>query len=82
MGYNLIKRSGMNFGKGRRTLFRSFVPRGKAPDYYQKTQRGLDHVSTPISSDFETEESIYQITRQARHHVNQMSLLTLSSKIF
>jgi len=37
MGYNLTKTSCLNFSKGRRTLFRSFVSRGKAPDYYQKT---------------------------------------------
>jgi len=35
------------------------VPRGKAPDYYQKTQRGLGHVSRPIPLDFKSEESFY-----------------------
>jgi len=31
MGYDLTKGSGLNFGKRRRTLLRSFVPKGKAP---------------------------------------------------
>ena len=58
MGYNLTKRSGLNFGKERRTLLRSFVPRGKTPDYYQKTRKGSGHVSTPIPSNFES-KSLY-----------------------
>jgi len=34
MGYDLTSGSGLNFGKGRRTLLRPFVPRGKTSDYY------------------------------------------------
>jgi len=56
MGYDFIKESGLNFGKGKRALLRSFVPKGKDPDYYHKTRRGLDYVSTPVLSDFESEE--------------------------
>ena len=51
MGYDMIKSPGLNFGKGRRTLLRSFVPKGKAPDYYHKTRRGLGYVTTPASSE-------------------------------
>jgi len=29
MGYDLTSGHGLNFGKGRRTLLRSFVPKGK-----------------------------------------------------
>ena len=50
MGYDLTSRPGLNFGKGRRTLLRSFVPEGKAPDYYHQTRRGLGYVSTPAPS--------------------------------
>ena len=50
MGYDLTNRPGLNFGKGRRTLLRSFVPKGKAPDYYHRTRRGLGYVSTPVPS--------------------------------
>ena len=46
MGYDLTKSSGLNFGKGRRTLLPSFVPKGKASDYYHQTHRGLGYVST------------------------------------
>ena len=35
------------------------MAKGKAPDYYQKTRRGLGYVSTPILSDFKSEESLY-----------------------
>jgi len=35
MGYDLTRGPGLNFSKGRRTLFQSFVPKGKALDYYQ-----------------------------------------------
>ena len=36
MGYDLSKRSGLNFGIEKRALL-SFVPKGKHPDYYHKT---------------------------------------------
>ena len=57
MGYDLIKSPGLNFGKGRRTLLRSFVPKGKAPDYYHKTRRGLGYVTSPASSEQESDEA-------------------------
>jgi len=59
MGYDLTSGLGLNFGKGRRTLLRPFIPKGKAPDYYHRTRRGLGYVSTPISSASESEESLY-----------------------
>jgi len=34
IGYDLTSGLGLNFGKGRRTLLRSFIPKGKVPDYY------------------------------------------------
>ena len=51
----LITRPGLNFGKGRRTLLRSFVPKGKAPDYYHRTRRGLGYVSTSVPSASDSE---------------------------
>ena len=57
MGYDLTNRPGLNFGKGRRTLLRSFVPKGKAPDYYHRTRRGLGYVSTPVPSASDSRES-------------------------
>ena len=59
MGYDLASGPSLNFGKGRRTLLWSFIPKGKAPDYYQQTRMGLGYVSTPIPSAFEFEESLY-----------------------
>ena len=59
MGYDLTRGPGLNFGNGRRTLLRSFVPKRKTPDYYNRTHRGLGYVSTPIPSASESEESLY-----------------------
>jgi len=59
MGYDLTNGPGLNFEKGRRTLLQSFVPKGKTPDYYHRTRRGLGYVSTPIPSAAESEESLY-----------------------
>ena len=58
MGYDLTYGPGLNFGKGRRILLRSFVPKGKALDYYHRTHRGLGYVSTPILSVSESGESL------------------------
>jgi len=55
MGYDLTNRPGLNFGKGKRSLPRSFVPKGKAPDYYHQTRRGLGYVSTPVPSASDSE---------------------------
>ena len=60
MGYDLTNGPGLNFSfrKGRRTLLRSFTPKGKTPDYYHRTRRGLGYVSTPNPSASESEESL------------------------
>ena len=59
MGYDLTNGPDLNFDKGRRTLLRSFTTKGKTPDYYHRTRRGLGYVSTPIPSASEFEESLY-----------------------
>jgi len=48
MGYNLKHGEGLNFKKGRRSLLRNFVPKGKPVNYYDNTRRGLRYV-TPTS---------------------------------
>ena len=57
--YDLINGPGLNFDKGRRTLLQSFVLKGKTPDYYHRTRRGLGYVSASILSASESEESLY-----------------------
>ena len=59
MGYDFTKELGLNFGKGKCALLCSFVPKGKDPDYYHKTRRGLSYVTTPVSSDPESEKEVY-----------------------
>ena len=45
IGYNLQRRNGLNFRKGRRGFLRNFVPKGKLANYYDKTRRGLGYVT-------------------------------------
>ena len=59
MGYDLMNGPGLNVGKRRRTLLRSFILKAKTPDYYHRTRRGLGYVSTLIPSASESEESLY-----------------------
>ena len=47
MGYDLKHGEGLNFGKGRRSMLRNFVPKGKSVNYC--TRRVLGYV-TPASS--------------------------------
>jgi len=58
IGYDLTSGPDLNFGKGRRTLLRSFVLKGKAPDYYYRIRRRLGYVSTSIPSTSESKESL------------------------
>lgn len=44
---------GLYIGKGRRSLLRSFIPEGKELDYYYKTSRGFEYVTTFNPSDIE-----------------------------
>ena len=81
IGYDLTSRLGLNFGKGRRTLLRSFVPKGETPDYYHRTRRGLGYVSTPIPSASESEESLCHDYSSARHRGSQMLVSATSSEI-
>ena len=46
MGYELARGEGLCFGKGRRTPFLPFAPKGKSTDYYHKSRRGLGYVSS------------------------------------
>ena len=72
IGYDLISGLGLNFGKGRQTLLRSFIPKGKAPDYYHPTWRG------PLSL-----KSHYIMTAHQTHHRgSQISVSVTFSKTF
>jgi len=59
MGYNFTKESCLNFSKGKWALLPSFVPKGKDPNYYHKTRRGLDYVSTQVLLDPESEKEVH-----------------------
>ena len=67
IGYDFTKGFGLNFGRGKRTLLHSFVPKGKDPDYYHKTRKGLGYVTTPVSPDSESEKEAIMRAHQQRH---------------
>jgi len=81
MGYDFTKESGLNFSKRKRVLLRSFVPKGKDPDYYHKTRRGLGYVSTLVSSDLESEKRSIMIAHQQYRPGTQMSTSAISSEV-
>ena len=58
MGYNLMHGDGLNFRKGRRSLLRNFVPKGKPANYYDNTHRGLGYVTPtpPATVQFRDDE--------------------------
>ena len=56
MGYNLEHGMGLNFGKGRRSLMRNFVPKGKPANYYGNTRRGLGYVAPTSSATVQAED--------------------------
>ena len=59
LGYDLTNRPGLNYGKGRRTLPRSFIPKEKAPGQHHRKYRGLGCATTPTPSDSDSEECDY-----------------------
>jgi len=58
MGYNLNRRNGLNFGKGRRIPLQSFVPKGKPPNYSDRTHRGMGYVTPSPQSEPESDGSL------------------------
>jgi len=82
IGYDLTNDPGLNFSKGRRTTLRSFVLKGRTPDYYHQTRRGLGYVSTPILSASEFEELLYHNYSSGTSQGNQTLMLATSSKNF
>lgn len=59
MDYNLEAKACLNFGKGRRSPIKPWVPEGKEVDYYHVTRRVLGYV-TPEE---QTEEECSPIER-------------------
>jgi len=58
MGYNLHHENGLNFRRGRRSLLRTFVSKGKLANYYDKTHRGLGYVTPPTQFQSKRDESL------------------------
>jgi len=67
MGYDLTNCPGLNFGKGRRTLLRSFVPKGKTPDYYHRIAGGWAMCQLRSHQSLSLKSHYTIITDRARH---------------
>ena len=80
IGYDLTSGLGLNFGKGRRILLLSFIPKGKAPDYYHQTRGGWAMCQLQSRQSLSLKSHYTIITCQARHHGSQMSVSAASSK--
>ena len=80
MGYDLTNGPGLNFDKRRRTLLRSFVPKGIAPDYYHQTCRGLGMCQLQSRRPLSLKNYYITTARQARHRESQMSVSASSSQ--
>ena len=57
IGYSLQHGNGLNFRKGRRSLLRSFVPKGKLANYYDNTRRGLGYVIPPLPTTIQSRDN-------------------------
>ena len=82
MGYDLTKGPGLNFGKGRRALPRSFVPKGKTPNYYHRLAGGWAVCQLQSHQPLSLKGHYIIITRQIDHRGSQMSVSTTSLKNF
>ena len=75
MGYGLTKKSGLNFGKGKQTLLRSFMPKGKAPITIRKLEGDLVMYQCQSHQTSNLRSLYIMTTRQAHHHENQILVL-------
>jgi len=58
MGNNLQHENIFNFGRGRRGLLQTFIPKGMPANYNDKTCRGLGYIIPPTQSQSEENESL------------------------
>ena len=82
MGYDLTNGYGLNFGKGRRILLRSFVSKGKTPDYYHQTAGVWVMCQLQFYQPLSPKNHYTMITHLARHHGSRTSVLATSSENF
>jgi len=79
MGYNLKHGEGLNFEKGRRSLLRNFVPKGKPVNYYDSTRRGLGYVTPtpPVTIQFRNDEPIPSLSASSFEWDSDVSVGTM-----
>jgi len=82
IGYDLTKRSGLNVDKEIRTLLRSFVLKGKAPDTTTRFEEDWAMCPPQYHQILNLKNHYIKTTCQARHRGSQMSVLVLSLEIF
>jgi len=82
MRYDLTSGPDLNFGKGKRTLLRSFIPKGKTLIIIIELAGGQAMYQIQSRQPLSLKGHYIIITRQARRHGNQMSVSATSSKNF
>ena len=82
IGYNLQSGNGLNFGRGRRDLLRTFVPKGKPTNYYDKTRMGLGYVTPPSQSQSEGDESLPSHSSISSEWESDVSVEVLFKSLF
>ena len=82
MGYDLTNGPGLNFSKGRRTLLRSFVPKGKPLIITIELAGAWVMCQSQFRQPLSLKSYYTIITHLARHRENQMLVLATSSENF
>ena len=82
MGYDLINGPGLNFGKGRRIMLRSFIQKGKPLIIIIELAEGWAMCQLQSRQPLSLKGHYIVITRQAHHRGSQMSVSVTSSKNF
>jgi len=72
----------LNFGRGRRGLLRTFVPKGKPADYYDKTRKGLGYITPPAQSQSEGDESFPSHSSSSSEWESDVSVGVVNKKLF
>jgi len=82
IGYNFTKGSGLNFGRGKQTLLRSFVPKGKDPDLTTiKLEKNWVMYLRQSHQILNLKKKSVLIDHQQHHRGTQISASMLSSKV-
>jgi len=81
IGYDLQQANGLNFGRGRCGLLRTFVPKGKSANYYDKTCRGW-YITPHAQSQSEGDESLPSHSSSSSEWESNVSVRVVLKNLF